>query len=323
MQSREDYIPGFDWVRLFGSILVVLAHFGVFEGSYESFPTLYRILSFLVPVFFIMSGFLRKRHFSKEALFKQVLTYGAVYLAVDYFTVLYSNVLEWLNCGEFSLKVVAVNLLKGFVCHYPYAPQLWFIPALLYPMMLNAFLNDRTRKIVIAGAAALYVSTIIVGDACMNDWLEELIRSFPLLEKATSRPELFMIWRYFLIGLLFTTIGFDIDTWKIKPAWLLFAAVPFVVIELSTSYLGVSFILLSILFFYLVRRLPGQFLYPFHREISLFSCLMYFLHIIEMDLFSIITDSIPLNFFLITAFNMALTLAVTSYIRGKRQEAKL
>lgn len=309
-------------MRLIGSTLVVLAHLHVFGRAYAVSPTLYRMLGVIVPTFFIMSGYLRKRHFSKERIFKQVIKYGAIYLAVDYCIVLYMHVLEWVDSGQFSITGVAAQMLKGLVCCHSHALQLWFIPALLYPMILNAFLGDRARKIVIDIAAALFIATSTIGDDRLLHWFNELAGSYPAVGKLISGPLLVRRWRHLVTGLLYTTIGFDIDTWKVKPAWLFLAAVPFIVIESLTCYLGVAVILLSILFFYLVKRLPGQFLYPYHLEISLFSCLMYFLHIIEKDLFGLMTDSIPLLFFLIFGFNLAVTWAVSSFIRRKRQEAK-
>lgn len=310
-------------MRLIGSTLVVLSHLNVFGNAYALNPSLYKMLGVLVPVFFIMSGYLRKRHFSKEGIFRQVIKYGAIYLAVDYCVVLYMHILDWIDCGQFSFLGVAAQMLKGLFCCHSHAIQLWFIPSLLYPMLLNAFLGDRTRKIVIGVAAVLFIATFTIGDDRLRLWFDELAGSYPVVGKLISGQLLVKRWRHLVTGLLYTTIGFDIDTWKVKPAWLLVAAVLFMVIESMTCYLGVTVILLSILFFYLVKRLPGQFLYPYHLEISLFSCLMYFLHIIQKDLFGLMTDSIPLIFFLIFGFNLAVTWAVSSFIRRKRQEAKL
>ena len=277
----------------------------------------------LVPVFFIMSGFLRKRHFSKEALFKQVIKYGAVYLAVDYLAVLYVHIKMWLGGGGFNPAEVATFMLKGLFFNYRYVGQLWFIPALLYPMLLNAFLNDRSRKIVIAVSAVLFVLLNILGDARLGSWLGEKFSSFFRVADSVSASGMMLRWRRVLIGLLFTTIGFDIDTWKVKPSWLLVCAVVFWIIESSTCYLGVAVILMSILFFYLVKRIPGQFLRPYHMEISLFSCLMYFLHIFERNIFHTFTDSRPLNFFLIFTLNLAVTVAVSFIVRRKRQAPEL
>ena len=323
MVSHEKYVPGFDWVRLIGSILVVLTHFGFFEQAYAASPIRYRMFAVLVPVFFMMSGFLRKNHFSKKLVFKQVIKYWVIYLAIDYFTVLYTHYMLWRATGEFDFARVAGYLLKGLVCNYGHSIQLWFIPALIYPMLLNAFLNDKTRKIVIAVAAVLLVFSSSMGDERLSNWLNEMLSSFPAINGDITGQGLATRSRRALTGLLFTTVGFDIDTWKVKPEWLILAAVAFGIIEFSTCYLGVAAILLSILCFYLVKWLPGQFLCPYHMEISLFSCLMFFMHIFEKDLFHHITDSLPLNFFLILVFNLVITFAVSSLIRSKRQTVNI
>ena len=168
---ESSYIPGFDWVRIIGSILVAVTHCGVFMYFYNNTSQFYQLFSLLIPVFFIMSGYLRERSFSRQAVYSQVLKYGAIYLAVNSLAVIYTHINALAHFGEFSWTGLIVNLFKGFVCRSDDAYQLWFIPALLYPMLLNAFLDKKGRRIVIVISATLIIAREIIG----NDVLEEEI----------------------------------------------------------------------------------------------------------------------------------------------------
>ena len=280
--KESQYIPGFDWMRIFGSILVVVTHYDVFTQGVTGRPLVFQLLSILVLTFFIMSGYLQSVDFSRKRVFKQVIKYGSIYLAISFLLVLYGHILACVvDGGQFKVHRLVFSFLKCFAYRPPLSRQLWFIPALLYPMILNAFLDGKTRRIVIAISAAVFILNESVFSDAIPVLFTRLTVSFPLVTKVFSAYELNYLWERFWTGLLFTTIGFDIGTWRIKPVYLLLAAVPFMALDLFVHSTGVTAILLPIAFFYLLKRLPGRFLYPYHFEISVFAGLMYFLHMIE------------------------------------------
>lgn len=318
---ESGYIPGFDWVRIIGSILVAMTHCGVFMYFYNNTSQLYQLFSILIPVFFIMSGYLRERSFSRKAVYSQVLKYGTIYLAVNSLAVIYVHINAFVHFGEFSWTGLIVNMFKGFVCRCEDAYQLWFIPALLYPMLLNAFLDKKGRRIVIVISAALIIATEMIGNEALNGEIDNFLASLPLIGKIFYAYELLGMWRHLLIGTLYTTIGFDIDSWRLKPLPLILSAIPVAFLEFHTGHIVISPFLLSLTLFLVVKKLPGHFMYPYHAEISLFSGMMYFLHIFEYIFIKrFITNSIPLTVLLIIVFNLVVTVVVFHFInKGKER----
>ena len=299
----------------------MITHYQVFSDIYATHPSLYKLFSLVVPVFFIMSGFLCGRGFSKERVFRQVKRYGIIYLAIEFILVLWFRILVCQESGYFNWPRFGVEFLKSFVCYHKFGVHLWFMPALLYPMLLNAYLDSRKRRIVIAVAAAIAVFNSF-GIGLILSGFERLIALCPPVGKVFTPVELERMWGQYTLGLLFTTIGFDIANWKIKPVYYLLAAIPFAVFELTVHYLGVGAILLSIALFYGVKALPGKFMYPYHLEISLFSGAMYFLHMFEKRfIIRYISSNLLLNLLIIILFSLFLALAISRIVRKKTAAA--
>ena len=322
--KESQFIPGFDWMRIFGSILVVLTHYGVFDNNLAGIPPLFMMLFFTVLTFFIMSGYLASAGFSKERVFKQVIKYGSIYLAISFLLVLYGRIMVCVvDGGQFKVHRLIINFLKCFVYRHPLSRQLWFIPALLYPMILNAFLNGKTRRIVIAIGAAVVILNESVGIDGITGPFTRLTASFPLVTKVFTASELAYAWRRFWTGLLFTTIGFDIGTWRIKPVYLLLAAVPFAALDLWVHYTGVTAILLSIVFFYWLKGLPGRFLYPYHFEISVFAASLFFLHmIVKLMLDHLFSGNTLVKILCTIGFSLFITIVVSFLSRRKKAAPK-
>ena len=323
--KESEYIPGFDWMRIFGSILVVVSHFNVFDQAIADHLLASRMLSVVVPVFFIMSGFLCSRGFSKERVFRQVIKYGAIFLAIQFFLVFWVHASAYARSGQGTISGLGIDLLKALFFRHYYARQLWFIPALLYPMLLNAFLDSSwKRRIVIGIAAAFYLFIQTVGAVSILQFLETYMASNPSVAKFFTPAELNRILLHFATGLLFTTIGFDIGTWKTTPIHLLVAAVPVVLFEVYVRFIGVTPILLSILFYEGIKRIPGTWMYPYHFEISVFSGAMYFLHFFGIILIKKYISMNPLiGIPLIIATNILITVAASCFVRRRRARANI
>ncbi len=281
--EKSKYIPGFDWVRIIGALLVTMAHFNCFQTFNSMYPLVYSMVGVVVPTFFYMSGYLSASDMdkSKSRIKKQVIKYAAIYLAFEFALVLHDHITEYRETGMFNTAQFTIDYLKCFVDRYKDSYQLWFIPALLYPMMLNAFLSRKSRKpVILATLLVLLATTANLID--MGTFFERLTAAFPSIEKVFLATELQRIWVYALEGLLFTTIGFDIKTWKIRRGYLLLAVIPLIVFELTVKYVGMARVLLSLLLFDGITRLPGQFLRPYHPEISFFSSTLFFMHLSEL-----------------------------------------
>lgn len=318
---KEAFIPGFDWVRIFGSIIIAMIHYGFFSGFHDSHTDAYRMLGVLVPTFFLMSGHLRSRDSSKEKVIKQVLKYGILYLIVDYIGVFLIQFDDYQRCGQFDFTGLFINFLKGFVCNNWYMYHLWFIPALLYPLLLNAFLNHKSRRVVIAIAAVLWILIEVIGQGCILSMIQRFYMAFPLLNKVFFVSETLSVIRMYVTGFLFTTLGFEICDMKVKLIYPIIAVIILLPLELYAGIIGLAFILLSVLFFLLIKKLPGMFLLPYHSEIYLFSCIMYFFHPLGGRLISayITTDKLGI-LIIFTVFSLTVTAAYAYLIRKKTRK---
>ncbi len=312
--KKSNYIPGFDWVRIVGSILVVLTHHGLFAYIEESYHALYMLLSGVVPIFFIMSGYLSGRHFSRRRILKQVIKYGAVYMFIETGIVLYMHLCDRVTFGWFSWVGFIVYSLKCLIKFHPWTHQLWFIPALLYSMIINAFLKGKGRKIAIAVSALLMVFYTLVGGDYWISLYEGILGHLPLFGMVFKANEIHQIIWFFIFGFLFTTIGFELPNMDLKPVRLLAIAGPLALFELLVKYLGAARILLSVALFCGVKKLPGKFLYKYHTEISVFSGTMFFMHTLEQRfIWAFISDNRAVSILLIISTHLLLA-AVVHYV---------
>ena len=306
--QEEKYIPGFDWVRIIGPLLVVLSHYGVFDGfvTSHSYASMFKAL---VPVFFIMSGYLSGRSFSRERIWKKVVKYCLVYMLMGVCAQLYMHLADVPVNGYFSYTGFFVNSVKCLVTPAGITYQLWFIPCLLYPTLLNACLDGKSRRYVIAAAALLSVLFTAIGKDAVVAFYEKVTDAMPILLKVTSPTEMRIVTTRYVSGFLFTTIGFALASTELRPSRLLLVLIPAAAFELGVFDLGVTSIVLPLLVFYIVKRLPGRFLYPYHRQISLFALTMFFLHLTEKQLvIRFITENIFWNLVIITAVNLLITI---------------
>lgn len=311
--QAEKFIPGFDWFRIVGCILVAATHYGFFRYFYDNYNSLYLILSEGVPVFFIISGYLCGREFSRQRAIKHAVRYGIIYFVLEIsIQILYFARLS-LQTGEIHLLDFLANVVRCFVLETSkmnLLRQLWFLHALICSLVLNAFMTPRTRRFVLAAVFILRIALAQIGDERITLFYEHILAALPLRWHIIHAEELTKTLGRFLTGFLFTTIGFDIKTWHVKVAHLLLLSLPFAVFEAFVYPLNLTVVFLSIALFFWLKQLQGQFLYPYHTQISLFSVLMYFLHMAEKKIFSFFTDSAILSFLLVILVNLMLTAAV-------------
>lgn len=301
-----------------GCIIVAASHYGFFQFFTENYRTLFRGLSGVVPVFFIISGYLCGREFSVKRVLRQAYKYGVVYLIIEigmeiiYFTKIF------FKTGEIHFPGFIANVLRCFVMdnnEMGWTGQLWFLLVLTYSLILNAFFPPKSRRAVIAAVLSLRVALALFEGEAVTAFFELLLKTVPLVGRVIHVEETNWILVNFLTGLLFTTIGFDIKTWRVRPISFFLIALPFSVFGVLTHHPGIVAAFLSIAHFYWIKQLPGRFLRPYHAQISLFSVLMYFLHMLEKQIFGIFTDNALLSFVLVIILNLLLTALITGIKR--------
>ena len=319
--SEKNYIPGFDLFRIVGCILVVATHHRFFRYYYDNMNTAYKLLSEGIPVFFIISGYLSGRCFSRQRVFRQIIRYAIPYFFVEFTmqVVFFSKL--FIETGENHLLGFAANILRCFVIdndQIGITGQLWFILALLYAFFLNAWMTGRARKAVIFSVIILRTILAVLGEKNLIDWSAKLLEFIPLAGHVFRDEEIVRILNRFLAGLLFTTIGFDIGTWKVKPVYILLVGLIFCVLEICIYYLNIAVVFLSVALFYGIKALLGQSFIPIHLEISLFSVMMYFLHMVEKHAFYRFGVKYSLvSFLLVIVTNMLLTFFIAYLIRNR------
>ena len=301
---RENYIPGFDWVRLLGSILVVVSHLGLLEPLRSlAGDTLYQLLSAVVPVFFLMAGYLIAGKLDDRAyVVRYVKKYGGFYLAVSLLLIAAHafGTLYLYRRIDLSALLAALAQLP-FKCVYN--STFWFIPALLYGVAVNALLNRKPRAL----RAVCAVCLIAIALRALTG------KSHPLYP-------VFSVARSVAKGVVYVRLGVLRRERTLPLPLIAAAAVLLGAFELTVAYLDLAVIALSLLLFEGVLHLGGRFLRPRHRQISVFSVLNFFLQIFERKLLAFLFHLRPIAILpLILAGNALLALLLCRGIQIKQQ----
>ena len=323
--QKSEYLPGFDWLKIIGAIMVVMAHNGVFKSYKSDYLTYYRMTNIVIPLYFFISGYLcgRKADQIKSRVKKQVLKYGAIYLLIELALVTSDHISAFRTSGDFGAARFLVDFLRCFVACHGSAYQLWFIPALLYPMILNAFLNEKTRRIVIAVSMVLLFATQYSSPVDMQRVFRKLITFFPAIGKVFTATKLRDIWIHACEGTCFTTIGFALNNRRFRLRCLFIAVVFAMVFERYVQFIGISRILYSLLVFEIAVQAPGQFLRAYHTESTFFFLTMFLLHVFELELINRgPIKAVAVKILLIIAINILITL-IFSFCRKELQKRRL
>ena len=266
---REDYIPGFDWVRLIGSILVVASHCGIFDFFKTSVYPVYLLLNGVVPAFFLMAGYLIAGKLGDRGyVLRYVRKYALLYLASSLLRILLHVFSGLFLRDNFSLREL-LTALALLPFKNVYVSALWFMPALIYGVLVNALLRDRPGLL---NAVCVLCAAVIVAHALSG----RLNVQYPVRNIAK--------------GILYLRLGV-LRREKPLPLWPIAAALavlaPF---ELLVRYLDLGVIALSLLVFEGILRLKGGFLRPWRLQIAVFSMLNYFLHPLAQVFLAHFTD---------------------------------
>ena len=296
---QENYIPGFDWVRLFGSILVVVSHCGFFDFFKSSFYSVYLLFNGIVPVFFLMAGYLiAERLGDRGYVLGYLKKYALLYLGASMLRILPHAASGLFLRGDFSLREL-LTVLALLPFKNVYVSAFWFLPALIYGVAVNALLRSRPGALnaVCVLCAAVMVAHALSGCLTVQYPARNIAKGIVYLRLGILRRE------------------------RRLPLWPVAAALavlgPF---ELLVRYLDLAVIALSLLTFEGVLRLKGGFLHPRHLQISIFSMLNYFLHPFWQVLLGYFTDlgKVPV-LLIILAVNTLLTPLLCACIQKTKQ----
>ncbi len=326
MPSEKKYIPGFDWFKIVGCVLVVAFHVGYFRYFATGFNSPHKIIYAVIPVFFIISGYLCGRNYSRERTVRQAIRYGIPYFVIEFGVVIVRFILIYIRTGRFSPFLFLVHILSCFIVSdsvYGWTLQLWFILMLVYALMINAFVPPGKRRYLIAVFVLLRM-LLVLGDKSISQFFEQVLSAFPMIGQAFRveklAADMLKALDRFLTGVLFTTIGFEIVSWPARPGFYLLPALPFALFEAFVCRLNIASTLLAVALFFWVRQLPGQFLYPYHAQISVFSVIMFFSHMLEIRILRLFIDGKAVRFLLVIIINLVLT-AVYGNVRRMKREA--
>lgn len=183
----------FDMLRAFGLSLMVLQHIGVGGGTLRTCITTY-IMSFHMPLFFIISGMLHKDHSIRETITLRVKSllvpyfiWAGIYCALD-------AVLPELNNIDSSiLNDLKIIIFYPTMNYIPINPSIWFLYCMFFVELLFAIIMRlrAPRKIKLS----ILLGTGIIGMAFVNK--NSMVLPFALGST--------------FAGLTFKTIGYTIS----------------------------------------------------------------------------------------------------------------
>lgn len=335
--DKKAYISGFDFVKLFGCCLVAFSH--SFLNNFLSSNGIRAEMFFgeMVSVFFIIAGFLlassmERRKNPTEYIRKYILKYFLLYYCVAFVQLLVHYVMIWYTNGVFMYKDFIYVMVTMPVLNLG-PVQLWFIPPLLLGVGVSGI-------VLLRGSSEIYqkimfticIITILLGtfSGYINDW-------FPYMYDSLFKLRMIKFVSHYIRGLFFVWCGTKLykqyhQFMGLKMKKVIVISILFSLMEAFIYYHnpghtfligGINTFSLFIWSIILMRpilaiKIPE--LKKWHKEITVFSGLMYFLHIFEAMLLDLIIHNSVINFFIYTVINMILTFVIC-YNMGRKEKA--
>ena len=325
----KEYISGFDWVKLLGSVLIAAFHVWLYYVVIRDNWTIKKVVVYLfgvVLLFFMMSGYLmygslkRKKNPAKY-LFQYILKYSICYVCAYllYYIPIYADIYR--KTGIFMWKdmlfVIVTSPVRTNALYH-----LWFIPPLLCGVLIvtPVFLCNKEKLFL-----RILIPAVIVC-VCLTTY-SDLCRQIPFLttiyDSQLSYAILRVLSEIVARGIAFVFAGMWIakyresfEAWNYK-RWILPAVAMTVLEEIILQYcvedvnwidMNFSIIFWALLAFYGVLHIKETFLKKYHAGVALFSGILYFLHIWEAEWLHKFGISDRLTVFLLTiAMNLFFT----------------
>jgi serine/alanine racemase len=194
--NSQNY-PWIDRVKYLVSFLVLVIHFRPFSDYHRNidFASIHIVARIAVPFFFISSGyFIGVNGLEKSKVLKSIKKNLKLYLV---WTILYLPIFILIFMPQYP------NLLIDFTVLGVYY-HLWFMPALIFSLIILYYLNKFLKPTSITFIAFLFFVIGVFGDSYYgvlpNGWFLDIMNNY-LDIFSTTRNGLFF-------GLLFVSIGY-------------------------------------------------------------------------------------------------------------------
>jgi uncharacterized membrane protein (DUF485 family) len=300
----RSYYPGITLFKLWGCIMVVFGH-EILAHDLLGFPNqqlrfLTLMLSNIVPCFYVVSGFLAYKGWSKAThsgkyVFNYIRWILLVYTLFSIAFIVEFNIPALVHGGDDLVNIL--NQLKilfvAVVLNGPYL-QLWFIPPLLFGVGISYwFLSHNWQRPLLTIAILGFLLSLFIRGTFQLVLPDS---SFLFSFKYTEYVALFLT-RYFGFGLTFVLMGVlvakyeslfiqsKLKTWAILSV-LMAVVEALILIEFanwnSNYVLAISFLPSTLLIFQLLLKIKLNRVKTYHKFINLFSMVTYFGHILIM-----------------------------------------
>lgn len=313
----RNYYPGITLFKLTGALLVVTAHALLIPLMQEVPEQQYQFallaLRIIVPCFYVVSGFLVYQGWTHAAVPGAYVRKYATRIGVIYgffcFLFMIRFTFPALQTGGLGLSNLFLQtkiLVYAVFLNGPFL-QLWYIPPLLFGVLISYWLWARNRLLIgmIAAGVGYAICQLISGS------LRAFPHDFPLgpfsLLEGYQDDLISLFTRYFGFGLTFVLLGAVLARkeqpfLRLKPRSLWMPAIVLTLFEtgLLLSFadwnekykLAFSLIPNTILLFYGILRVPLKEVQKYHKAINLFSIIAFVCHIplMELNLFALDWD---------------------------------
>jgi hypothetical protein len=306
------YYPGITLFKLWGCIMVVFGH-EILGHDLLSFPNqqwrfVTLMLSNVVPCFYMVSGFLAYKGWSKATrpgkyVFNYIIWILLVYTLFSIAFIVEFNIPALIHGGWNPVNVL--NQIKmlfiAVVLNGPYL-QLWFIPPLLFGVGISYwFLRHNWQRPLLTITILGFLISLFMRGTLQLIFPES---GFFFSLKYTEYVTLF-VTRYFGFGLSFVLMGVLVAKYESRfmssklKTWAILSVMMAVVEALllikfakwnSNYVLAFSFLPSTLLIFQLLLKINLKRVKHYHKFINLFSMVTYFGHILIMRLNSAILN---------------------------------
>ena len=327
MNRIKEYVPGFDCAKLLGSICIVAFH--LFPTRTVSLPPVVSsAFSGVVPLFFLMSGYLMQLSIERKDapllhLRRYLLRYGLVYFSLNFLGYIIHYLSLYMATGVFMTKDFLLVMCTMPLWSGPLY-QLWFIPSLMLGIWcsVHAFIRHKEKQ---WGLILIPLTIIILLFSTYN------VPLFGLSMFSIPHGDLQIAPLRFTKGLVFAHLGMLMASRrKSLPSLPVFSIIALLVllcenylvervfhIEQIYSRFTFSQIAFSLFSLRLLLCCPGKFLRNHHRFINRFTLLTFLLHTPQANLLRTLIPTPYGRMIVIIALNIALAYALPYLINRK------
>lgn len=335
MNQSRKYFPGFDWVKLVGSTLVMMAHAFLEKFAANLFGV--SVLLFFNSVvlnMFIISGFLlHKGLFKKENPKKYLWNYSLKYLAIAYVVSLPLYLFRFardIGTGLPAFVQFGHDFLTIPLRGYNIFTQLWFLLPLAIGAIISGYAYLNKRQVTLFKVLLILIP-FTVGFVAWNK-LNPAVNS---LYNKIYYPTINVVSMY--SGVFFVFLGMRISEMQNRfLSWKWWKVLPFfLVLGLAEGYveygmpralhtnnvINLTTMFIATVIFWGVMQIRTEVLQPYHGLVTLYSGLTYFLHHAEFMVFQHLgIRSGVVHTILCIVLNLAAAIVIDKLLRMRKEK---